>query len=173
MKKLNNHGTARYLNKHANQTLTPALVLLLLALSWICSTLSEFRFRHFVPVNSICSLSGFTSLHPYANPQNGHATLQPSARKALSLGEGMSRYREIAKEMLLNKHVNQTLTLTLSLGEGNSQCRVTGREMLLSKYVNQTLTLTLSLGEGMSRSRMTVQIPSPSGEGGTECRLRV
>ena len=29
-------------------------------LSWICSTLTECHFRHFVPVNSICSLSGLT-----------------------------------------------------------------------------------------------------------------
>ena len=28
-------------------------------LNWICSTLTEFRLRHFAPVSSICSLSGF------------------------------------------------------------------------------------------------------------------
>ena len=62
------------------QTLTPSLVLLLLALSWICSTLSEFRFRHFVPVNSICSLSGFTSFHPYANPLSWICSTLPEFR---------------------------------------------------------------------------------------------
>ena len=37
-------------------------------LSWICSTLTECRFRYFVPINSICSLSGLTSCLPSANP---------------------------------------------------------------------------------------------------------
>ena len=40
------------------------------SLSWICSTLGKFRFRHFVPVCSIPSLSGLTSCRPSANPLN-------------------------------------------------------------------------------------------------------
>ena len=40
------------------------------SLSWICSTLGKFRFRHFVPVCSIPSLSRLTSCRPSANPLN-------------------------------------------------------------------------------------------------------
>ena len=35
-------------------------------LSWICSTLTEFRFKHFVQVRSICSLSGLASVRKSA-----------------------------------------------------------------------------------------------------------
>jgi len=35
-------------------------------LSWICSTLTECRFRYFVPVNSICSLSGINAVRKSA-----------------------------------------------------------------------------------------------------------
>ena len=36
-------------------------------LSWIYSTLTEFRFRHFVSVNSICSLSGMNAVRKSAS----------------------------------------------------------------------------------------------------------
>jgi len=35
-------------------------------LSWICSTLTEFCFRYFVPVNKICSLSGINAVRKSA-----------------------------------------------------------------------------------------------------------
>ena len=41
----------------------------ILNLSWICSTLAGFRLRSFAPSGSICSLSGFLFVQPYANPQ--------------------------------------------------------------------------------------------------------
>ncbi len=50
-----------------------------LALSCICSTLTEFRSLHIRALRSICSLSGLASLRPSANP--------------LSLGEGSAKKR--------------------------------------------------------------------------------
>ena len=52
--------------------------------SWICSTLGKFRFRHFVPVCSISSLSGLTSCRPSANPLNPQKVIpvQPLNYKA-------------------------------------------------------------------------------------------
>ena len=37
-------------------------------LSWICSVLTECRLRYFVPVNSICSLSGINAVRKSARP---------------------------------------------------------------------------------------------------------
>ena len=44
----------------------------MLKLSWICSTLAEFRLRSLAPTGSICSLSGFHFVQPYANSQVQH-----------------------------------------------------------------------------------------------------
>ena len=44
-------------------------------LSWICSTLTEFRFKHFVQVRSICSLSGLASVRKSAR-QSRHLIKQ-------------------------------------------------------------------------------------------------
>ena len=49
-------------------------------LSWICSTLPEFRICGFATVYSICSLSGLVTRRPSANP--------------LPLGEGVFRHCE-------------------------------------------------------------------------------
>ncbi len=38
-------------------------------MSWICSVLTECRFRYFVPVNFICSLSGLTHFVRVVRPQ--------------------------------------------------------------------------------------------------------
>ena len=39
-----------------------------LCASWICSTLTEFCFRYFVPVNKICSQSGINAVRKSAIP---------------------------------------------------------------------------------------------------------
>ena len=40
--------------------------------SWIYSALAELHLRSFAPTGSICSLSEFHFVHPYANPQVQH-----------------------------------------------------------------------------------------------------
>ena len=56
-------------------------------LSWICSTLPEFRICGFATVCSICSLSGLVSRRPSANPLplgDGEATSSHTALDAVS-----------------------------------------------------------------------------------------
>ena len=74
----------------------------MLKLSWICFTLAEFRLRSFAPTGSICSLSGFHFVQPYANPQVQHdnMVLSLSGRskpKLLSLNFHPGRFVDAAQ----------------------------------------------------------------------------